>query len=270
MKRRLAGVFAHPDDDAYVIGGTLLLHPDDIDLTVIFATSGEAGPISEPSLATRSTLGAVREREQAAFLDEVGYESARIEYLHHPDYYLPDVPHRQLVNEIVFLLREAQPQVVVTFGADGLTSHHDHVCVGRAATEAFHRAREAQERAIDGAFERLYYAGLPRTEVDRFYAEVRARGFDYGKEGALFDITGVPDEDISVRVDTTSVRDRKWAAILEHRTQMVEHERIPESLRWIHLDSECFVQSYPEVSNPSVRTDLFAGLVKDGIEPVTR
>jgi LmbE family N-acetylglucosaminyl deacetylase len=260
VKRRLAGVFAHPDDDAYVIGGTLLLHPDEIELSIVFATSGEAGPISDPSLATRATLGAVREREQAAYLGEIGYRSARVEYLHHPDYYLPDVSHERLVDDIESLLRQVQPQVVVTFGPDGLTSHHDHICVGQAATEAFHRCR-ARNASAEGAFDRLYYAALTRTDVDRFYSEVRARNFDYGEEGALFDITGVPNKDIAVRVDTSSVRDRKWAAILQHRTQMIEHERIPESLRWIHLDSECFVQAHPKAASDVARADLLDDLV---------
>jgi LmbE family N-acetylglucosaminyl deacetylase len=267
VTRRLTGVFAHPDDDAYVIGGTLLLDRD-VELTVVFATSGEAGPISDPSQATRATLGAVREQEQADYLDAIGYKTtARVEFLHHPDYYLPDVPHELLVEEITSVLVESRPQVVVTFGPDGLTSHHDHIHVGRAATAAFHRARSAGPSA-DGAFQRLFYAVLPRSDVDRFYAEVRTQGYDYGEEGKLFDITGVPDDEIAVRVDTTSVRDRKWEAILQHRTQMIEHERIPESLRWIVLDSECFVQAYPEGRSGAVHGDLFHPL--DAHRPVRR
>jgi hypothetical protein len=62
------------------------------------------------------------------------------------------------------------------------------------------------------------------TAVDRFYAGVRRGGFHYGEEGRLFDITGVPDERIAVRVDTRAVADRKWSAILRHRTQLEEHE----------------------------------------------
>jgi hypothetical protein len=62
-------------------------------------------------------------------------------------------------------------------------------------------------------------------------------------------------------VDTTQVSDQKLAGILAHRTQLIEHERVPEPLRWIHLDSECFVQAYPQLERPErVRRDLFAGL----------
>lgn len=250
-------MFAHPDDDSYLIGGSLLLHPGAVDLTLVFATSGGAGPISDPALATRETLGDVREQEQAAFLEEIGYAGARVEFLRHADYYLPDVPLDGLVGEIEAVLREAQPHVVVTFGPDGVTSHHDHIRAGEAATEAFHRARR------DGgpdAFRRLYQAALPRSDVSRFYQGVAEGGFDYGEEGRLFDLTGVTDERIAVRVDTRPVRDRKWAAILRHRTQLDEHERIPEPLRWIVLDSECFVQAWPPREDPAAVTgDLFEG-----------
>jgi LmbE family N-acetylglucosaminyl deacetylase len=257
---RLAGVFAHPDDDAYLIGGTLLLNRGRVDPTLVFATSGEAGPISDPSLATRETLGRVREGEQRAFLEATGLSDARVEFLRHPDYYLPDVPLERLVSDIEGLLRDVRPHIVVTFGPDGLTSHHDHVSVGEAATIAFHNARTGDDHD-DAVFQRLYYVALARSEVDRFYSGVLDGGYLYGEEGKLFDVTGVPDESIAVRVDTTQVSDQKLAGILAHRTQLIEHERVPEPLRWIHLDSECFVQAYPQLERPErVRRDLFAGL----------
>jgi LmbE family N-acetylglucosaminyl deacetylase len=264
MRVRVAGVFAHPDDDSYVLGGTLLLHPGEIDLTLVFATSGEAGPISDPALATRETLGAVREREQRAFLEAVGYEDATVHFLRHPDYYLPDVPFDQLVEEAEEILRAAAPHVVVTFGPDGMTSHHDHIRAGAAAREAFHRARAG---GPGDTFQRLYHAALARSDVNRFYRGVVEGGFQYGVEGALFDITGVPDERIAVRVDTRAVRERKWEAICRHRTQMDEHERIPEPLRWIVLDSEAFVQGFPppKLEEP-VRDDLLLDLAGSGVE----
>jgi LmbE family N-acetylglucosaminyl deacetylase len=257
---RLVGVFAHPDDDAYLLGGTLLLHRGEIQPTCVFATSGEAGPIAAPSLATRETLGAVREGEQRAFLEAIGYADAPARFLRHPDYRLPEVPFERLVGEVQAVLREVRPQLVVSFGPDGMTSHHDHIRAGEAAAEAFRRARAAEGEPAD-AYLRLYQAAYPRSQVDRFYAGVRRGRYDYGEEGRLFDITGVPDERIAVRVDTRPVRGRKWAAILRHRTQLSEYERIPEPLRWIVLDSECFVRAFPTPApGEAVAGDLLAGL----------
>jgi LmbE family N-acetylglucosaminyl deacetylase len=256
---RLAAVFAHPDDDAYLIGGTLLKHRGEIDLTIVFATSGEAGPLSDHESATRETLGRVREDEQRTYLGIIGYPGARVEWLRHPDYYLPDVPRERLSEDVEAVLRDVRPHVVVTFGPDGLTSHHDHMRIGEIATEVFHRLRDDQ--TDDGAWQRLYYVALPRSDVDRFYEGVRSGGFAYGEEGALFDVTGVPDDRIAVRESIESVRARKLEGMLAHRTQLVEYERIPESLRWLFLDAEHFVQAYPAVERrDGVRRDLLADL----------
>jgi LmbE family N-acetylglucosaminyl deacetylase len=253
---RLVGVFAHPDDDAYLIGGQMLLHASAIEPTIVFATSGEAGPISDPTIASRETLGTVREGEQREYLALIGHPEARVHFLRHPDYYLPDVPLERLVDEIATVLNDVRPHIVITFGPDGLTSHHDHIRVGEATTQAFHRVRSGSSSAGD-AFQRLYYVALARSDVDRFYEGVNEGDHEYGEEGALFDITGVPDDTIAVRVDVGPVRDRKLAGMLVHRTQMIEHERIPESLRWIYLDAECFVQAFPaRLSGADVRTDL--------------
>ena len=86
--------------------------------------------------------------------------------------------------------------------------------------------------------------------------------FDHGEEERWSGVTGLPDDRITVRADTRTVRDRKWAAILRHRTQLDWHERIPEPLRWIVLDAECSVQALPRrrrLAGP-VPGDLLAGL----------
>ena len=43
---RVAGVFAHPDDETFTLGGSMLLHQGRVDYTLIVATSGEAGEIA--------------------------------------------------------------------------------------------------------------------------------------------------------------------------------------------------------------------------------
>jgi LmbE family N-acetylglucosaminyl deacetylase len=145
----------------------------------------------------------------------------------------------------------------VTFGPDGLTSHHDHIRIGAACTEAFHAARTG---AAPGEFARLLYTALPRTDVDRFYAGlVRAERERYGNEGELFNLVGVPDERIAVQVDISEAAETKLAAILAHATQRCEWERIPETLRWIHLERESFVQAWPPRRDGSpIATELTA------------
>jgi LmbE family N-acetylglucosaminyl deacetylase len=192
-------------------------------------------------------------------MEVIGFPDARVEWFRHPDYYLPDVPQEILAGEIRKVLEEVQPHVVVTFGPDGLTSHHDHIYVGKVATEVFHDLR--QSASDPAAFQLLYHIALARSDVDHFYSVVQEGGFQYGEEGALFDITAVPDDHIAIKADIRSVADRKREGILAHRTQLIEWERIPAPLRGIYLENECFAQAHP-VREPgsSVRTDLFDDL----------
>ena len=254
MKVRLLGAFAHPDDDIYTLGATLLAHRGEVDTTLVFATSGEAGPITDPTAVSRDELGPVREREQRASMEALGVgDTADARFLRFPDYYLPDVPFEHLVAQIVAIIREVQPDVVVTFGPEGMTSHHDHIRVGEAAAAAFD-----QVAADDGAPTHLFQTALQRSSVDRFYAGLEDAG--YGSEGDLFNVTGVPDERIAVRFDARPFRQPKLDAIRAHRTQICEWERIPEGLRWIFLDEEAFVQARPAVDASETRGDLFDGI----------
>jgi LmbE family N-acetylglucosaminyl deacetylase len=247
---KLLGVFAHPDDDVYTLGATLITHRADLVTTLVFATSGEAGPITDPSAVSRDRLGSVREDEQRAAMEALGVaNSTESRFLRLPDYHLPEVPLEDLVARLTEIIRDVDPDVVVTFGPDGMTSHHDHIRVGEATTAAF-------DGGTDGRRASLFHTALRRTSVDRFYADLDNAG--YGDEGDLFNVVSVPDERITVRFDARPYRATKLEAILAHRTQIAEWERIPEPLRWIYLDEEAFVQVRPPFDGREPRADLFA------------
>lgn len=239
-RRRLLGVFAHPDDDVYTIGGWLARERDAFDVTLVLCTSGDAGPIWIDGVA-REELGDVREREQAASMRALGVD-ADLRFLRHPDYHLPDVPLERLVGEIADVVREFDPDIVVTFGPDGLTGHHDHVRAGAAADAAF-------DRILGGSDDRrLLHVALPAWAVARYDEQLRASGDPEREERSLLALRGVPDDAIAFGFDIRPVRDEKLAAIEAHRTQIGEFERIPEELRWIVLDAEWFVQAWPPPS----------------------
>ncbi|HYT80828.1 MAG TPA: PIG-L family deacetylase [Actinomycetota bacterium] len=266
MTRRLAAVFAHPDDDTYGLAGTLAMGKGDVEYAVIVATSGEAGPISDPSLATRESLAEVRENEEREALLAAGAETSSVHFLRYPDGELKEIPREELVHRVADLLREARPQVVVTFGPEGITMHDDHITIGAAATEAFHRARgesETGQRAPRDAFQRLLYVAIPRSAIDRFWESLRARGEEVGDPEGPFMPRGVPDRTITHRVDCTGVLKSKIEALHAHRTQRDEVDQIPEDLQEAVLGYECFVQAFPPVTEPPSRS---AGSVFEGVE----
>jgi LmbE family N-acetylglucosaminyl deacetylase len=248
---RLAAVYAHPDDDVYGIGGLIALERERLDLTVIVATRGEAGLISDPSLATREDLGAVREREERDALAALGMPGADLHFLGYGDGELEAVDRGELVGRIEEILRRARPDVVVTFGPEGITHHPDHITVGQAATDAFHRARAAEGGEAAGSFRRLFYNAVPQSELDRVTPILRERGIDMGNPGDPNVPQGVPDHTISVALDVGPVIDRKIAGIRAHRTQAVELGALPEDLQREMFSSECFVRAWPPVTEPA-------------------
>jgi len=255
---RLVGVFAHPDDDVFSIGGTLALHASDAEPTLVFCTSGENGPIWVDGIATRKTLGDVREREQAAAMEALGV-SARSVFLRHPDGGLSDVPRLELVEQISAVVRDVRPHVVVTFGSDGLTSHPDHVRAGEATGEAFERLRRD---AKDGTLQRLLQVALPRSAVEWFNQQLAGEA-GAGPAGSLLNLAPVPDERIGVAVDTRTIAARKRAAVQAHRTQIGELEVIPERARWLLFDTEWFIRAWPPRNDSEpVAGDLFEGILE--------
>ena len=217
MSGGLAVVVAHPDDDTYGCAGTVALHADDpaFRFTLIHVTSGEKGQIAAGSGATPETLGPVREEEDRRSWVSLGRTPDRHEWLRYPDHGVADVPFTELVDRIDAVLSDERPQVVITFGPDGITAHPDHITVGAAATEAFHRSREW---GGDG-FARLLHQAIPQSMLDAWNEQLVAAGKEAMDPTQLYQPRGVPDEMVGVRVDCTGVATRKLAALREHVTQ---------------------------------------------------
>jgi LmbE family N-acetylglucosaminyl deacetylase len=255
--RRVACVFAHPDDDTFGVGGSLALRADDdLELTVILATSGDAGRIADASLATRETLSSVREAEDLASWAALGLEPD-LRFLRHPDGGLSAMPREQLVAEVRELLEATAPEVVVTFGPDGITGHEDHVAIGEIATEAFGALRTS---ASGSAFSRLLHCAIPQGDLDRLNQLLRARGLEPMDPTQPLVPRGVPDSAIGARIDVSSAYDRKVEAIRSHKTQ-AELDDVPFDLWPELLSTEAFVVAWPERRpRDPILSDLFEGL----------
>jgi LmbE family N-acetylglucosaminyl deacetylase len=59
---------------------------------------------------------------------------ADVHFLHHPDYRLNEVDPAGLADDVAEILARARPDVVVTFGPEGATNHHDHIAAGAAGS----------------------------------------------------------------------------------------------------------------------------------------
>jgi LmbE family N-acetylglucosaminyl deacetylase len=242
MSRRLAVVVAHPDDDTFGVTGTAALHADDrsFELTAVLVTSGDAGEIADPRLATPETLGDVREGEDRASWAALGVVPARHEFLRYPDGLVAEVPREELVARIADILRAQRPDVVVTFGPDGITAHVDHVRTGDVTTEAFHRVRAEGGEGL----RRLLYTALPTSRLRWFSDRLVERGLDPIDPTQPYQPRGVPDEAIAVEVDCSNVWRRRLLALREHRTQGGA-DVVPADLAEPMLSFEWYTQAWP-------------------------
>jgi LmbE family N-acetylglucosaminyl deacetylase len=260
VSRRLAAVFAHPDDDTFGVAGTVALHADDpgFRFVLIHATSGEAGMISDPSLATRETLGAIREEEDRRSWVTLGRTPDRHEWLRYPDHGLADVPFAELVERVAVILRQERPDVVITFGEDGITGHPDHITIGEAATEAFHDLRA---EGLDG-FRRLIRVALPQSLLDGWNEQLIAQGREPMDPAQLYQPRGMPDASLGFVVDTRSVAQRIVDALREHRTQASDFEELLSDEGRLQAASQAhgIVAWPPWEPGDAVITDAFAGL----------
>lgn len=257
MGRALVVVLAHPDDDMFGVSGTVALHADDSDLrfVVVLATSGGAGEISDPALATRETLAAVREEEDRTSWRTLGREPDRLEFLRFADGTLDAMDLDELIDAVATILEEEHPDVVLTFGPEGVTAHPDHVAIGRATLEAFHRVR----LAWPGSFRRLLQICIPETLLAAFNERLIAAGQEPFDPTQPFQPRGIPDHLVAVEVDTSSVWRSRMEALREHRTQ--SESVMAEEMAQPMLSAEFYRQPFPGRPPGAERlTDILEGL----------
>jgi LmbE family N-acetylglucosaminyl deacetylase len=221
--RHVLAVFAHPDDEILCGAGTLALcAARGAHVTLVCATRGELGPIASPELATHQTLPQVRERELRASCKHLGIEDVR--FLGLPDAGVSWAAEEAgTVSNLVVLIRELKPRVILTFGSDGLYGHFDHEAIGELTTKA--RSVAADPHAIPDAglgfaSARLFYPVITSTMIAELLAGAKQAGIPdslWKLKPAAF--TGEASS-ITTQVDVSSVLPRKLAALACHRTQL--------------------------------------------------
>jgi LmbE family N-acetylglucosaminyl deacetylase len=132
---RIIGLFSHPDDEVFCVGGTIARCAEAGAVTGIAClTQGEAGQIRDVATATRRTLGAVRVKELQDSASALGVD--HVTCLDLGDGQLSARPLTELAAIVRTLIEGFAPDVVVTFGPDGGFGHPDHVASCRAAAAA--------------------------------------------------------------------------------------------------------------------------------------
>lgn len=244
-------IFAHPDDEAFGTGGTLARYAaEGVDVFLVTATRGEAGQIASPELATPASLPAVRERELHCACQTYGiHPPIFLDYL---DGLLTVVNQGQAVGKLVRLVRQLRPQVVITFGPDGIYGHYDHLAVHRWATAAVELAADPEGSPDGGGnavhrVDKLYYRTMPEEAIaDRVASGQRAAVL---MDGVPFPFVGRPLREITTIIDVSDYVEQKRQGILCHRTQIGLNSRYQEEAEavlgdpWFRLETFVLARS---------------------------
>lgn len=231
--KRLLGVFAHPDDEG-MMGGTLLHYRElGVETGLVYATRGEEGEISDPALATPQTLGEVREREMRAAAEVL--DVGRLWFLDYRDSGMAGTAENQnplafmnvnfadAIGKLVAIIREFQPQIMITFDETGGYGHPDHIAIYKYVTGAFHAAADDAlfpEAGPPHAVAKLYYASASRRQLIMLFDWLETAGYDNFLKATDVQKPGLADDQISVVLDVERWHETKARSWSQHRTQL--------------------------------------------------
>jgi LmbE family N-acetylglucosaminyl deacetylase len=196
---RVVGVWAHPDDEAYLAAGLMAaICAGGGWVASICATAGEAGG-GEPAATAR-----LRRRELADALALLGVAEHVV--LDHPDGGCAAVDPEAAADYLAHHLDRLRPDTIVTFGPDGITGHADHRTVSRWVDLATERTR---------ARARVLHATSLAEPVARF-ADVAE---EFGVYEPGLPVT-TPVAELAVHLELAGpLLDRKLAALAAHASQ---------------------------------------------------
>ena len=224
MTLSVLAIFAHPDDEGFGCGGTLaLLVAGGHRVTLICATNGDVGEISDPALATPETLASVRQGELRAAMDLTGIRDVR--FLNYRDSGMPgwedndhpkslfQAPEEKVVQQIEAVIRELRPDLVITHDPTGGYGHPDHVTICQ-------RTETAVERCRDERGPLLYYVCFPRSLFQSMWNKMTELGLRPPFSADDTEALGTPDDEVTIILNVSRYVALKKESLERHRTQI--------------------------------------------------
>ncbi|MBG0815084.1 N-acetyl-1-D-myo-inositol-2-amino-2-deoxy-alpha-D-glucopyranoside deacetylase [Planomonospora sp. ID82291] len=239
--RRLLLVHAHPDDETIGTGATMAKYAaEGAHVTLVTCTLGEEGEVIPPELAHLAadrddTLGAHRVGELAAACAALGVADHRFlggagrwrdsgmmgaASNHRPNaFWQADLD--EAAGELVKVIREVRPQVLVTYDANGFYGHPDHVQAHRVSWRAFELAGDpAFGEGEPWRIAKFYFTAMARSAIRRATEVMRETGAAF-RIAEVEDLPyGCADEDVTTEIDAREHVGAKLEAMRAHATQI--------------------------------------------------
>jgi LmbE family N-acetylglucosaminyl deacetylase len=226
--RKLLAIFPHPDDETLGVGSTLARYAaEGVEVHLVCATRGERG-WSEGSGPNPGMQGIarIREAELRCASEHLGLHE--VHFLDYIDGDLDKADPQEIIAKITAQLRRIQPQVVITYGPDGIYGHPDHIALSQFTAGALVCAADAS-----------YENGQPAHQVSKFYYAVDAAdvvetlnnafgGISMEIDGISRKHVGWHDWQITTWLDNHRYMDKVRDAIHCHTSQLPGFGTLPE------------------------------------------
>jgi len=241
-EKRLLLVHAHPDDESINNGATMAKYvAAGVGVTLITCTRGEEGEVLLPGLShlasdKEDALGDHRITELAAAMNELGVTDHRFlggSTRSWRDSGMMGMPQNENANtfwqanldeaalELVKVILEVKPQVMITYDDFGGYGHPDHIQAHRVAMRAAELAADPSVVEHPWQISKIYWNTMPRSVLAAAMAAMKATGSDFfGMESVDDAPFAKPDELVTAVIGATDFGDRKMAALAAHATQI--------------------------------------------------
>jgi LmbE family N-acetylglucosaminyl deacetylase len=223
----ILGVWAHPDDEAYLTAGLMARAVQNGSRVVcVTATRGEGGSMDE-EVWPSETMDEVRTAELERCLAILGVKEHV--WLDLPDVDMDTGLPEKGYERVRDLVAEIQPDTILTFGPDGMTDHAAHKDVSAWATRALLEAGKSGSK--------VHYATVTQEWADEFLPIWEP--FNVFRPGTP---VVTPEEELSIDYRLPpEINDLKVKAILEHESQVGGiFEAVGEDVWWRQMATEAF------------------------------
>ncbi|MCF4006835.1 mycothiol conjugate amidase Mca [Corynebacterium uropygiale] len=282
---RILAIHAHPDDESSKGAATLARYAaEGHRVLVVTCTGGERGDILNPAMdkpGIKENMTAVRKEEMAKAVAALGVEHRWLGYvdsgLPEGDP-LPPLPEGcfarektdTVVRDIVGIMREFQPHVIITYDENGGYPHPDHLKVHEVSMAAWERSGDANyapELGEPWTPLKLYYThGFIRQRMEMFH-ELLLREGKPSPYTPMLERWKANKADVMERV-TTQVRCEEYFearddALRAHATQIDPAGAFfgtPVEVQRKLWPTEEFELAKTRVSTSIPEDDLFAGI----------
>jgi LmbE family N-acetylglucosaminyl deacetylase len=261
---------AHPDDESFGAGGLIARYvAEGAEVYLICATNGDVGTVAPEMLNGYNSVAELRLAELDCASAKLGFrqvfklgykDSGMVNSATSNDpACLWQAPREQVAHRVVEVIRDIQPQVVITFNRYGGYGHPDHIAIQRATVDAFHQAGDANYETGQTPYkpQKLYYTAFPKHLFRLYVTLARLRRQDPRRIGKNRDIDLLAIyeniEPIHTRIDVRNYLEAWDAASDCHRSQLGGgNPRLPMMLRKQIASKQSLTRVYPSPQHNSV------------------